>query len=273
MALKTLSKAKNYNPKYGWRPDKPDFRDFKFTGHISAAALPSFVDLRSKFPAIYNQQQLGSCTANSIAGIVEFDLIRQKLLFAGSTSYMPSRLFIYYNERVMEGTVDQDAGAEIRDGIKSINVQGVCAESEWPYNVNAFATKPPTACFTNALKNKSVYYQSINQDLADMQSCLAGGFPFSFGFTVYDSFESDAVAATGIVPMPQATESVLGGHAVAAVGYNSDTSTVNGVPAQTFIVRNSWGPYWGVNGYCFMPFVYLSNQNLSSDFWKITVMV
>jgi C1A family cysteine protease len=265
MALKT------YNPKYGWRPDKPDHRDHPFTALMAPAALPTFVDLRSNLPACYNQQQLGSCTANSIAAVVEFDLIRQKILLPNN-SYMPSRLFIYYNERVMEGTVSQDAGAEIRDGIKSINSIGVCSEPEWPYNVSKFTAKPTEKCYTDAAKFKSVAYKSINQDQNSMLSCLAGGFPFSFGFTVYDSFESDSVASNGIVPMPGAMENVLGGHAVAAVGYNTGKTTQKGVPPGYFIVRNSWGPGWGVNGYCFMPISYLTNVNLSSDFWQISVM-
>ena len=265
MALKT------YNQRLGWRPDKPDHRDHSFTALMTPAALPAFVDLRPKLPACYNQLDLGSCTANSIAAVVEFDLIRQKILLPGN-SYMPSRLFIYYNERVMEHTVSQDAGAEIRDGIKSINTLGVCAENEWPYVTSRFANKPSAKCYTDAAKFKSLAYKSVNQDMNSMKSCLAGGFPFSFGFTVYDSFMSDQVAANGIVPMPGPMENVQGGHAVAGVGYNAGTTTVNGVPPQTFIVRNSWGPFWGVKGYCFMPFAYLSDNNLSDDFWQISVM-
>jgi C1A family cysteine protease len=262
---------KSYNQKYGWRPDKPDHRDHRFAALMAPAALPTFVDLRPSFPAVFNQLQLGSCTGNAIAGLVEFDLIRQKLLFPEGT-YMPSRLFIYYNERVMEGTVSQDAGAEIRDGIKSINSVGVCSEKLWPYDTGKFAVKPPKTAFNEAAKFRSLAYQSVSQDLLSMQSCLAGGYGFAVGFSVYDSFESDAVAATGVVPMPAPSENQLGGHAVDAVGYNAGTSTVNGVPPQTFIIRNSWGPYWGVKGYCFMPFAYLTNQDLSSDFWKISVM-
>lgn len=262
---------KSYNPKYGWRPDKPDHRDHRFAALMAPAALPVFVDLRPQFPAPFNQQALGSCTGNAIAALVEFDLIRQKVVFPEHT-YMPSRLFIYYNERVMEGTVNQDAGAEIRDGIKSINSIGVCSEKLWPYDVNKFATKPPKTAFAEAAKFKSVSYQSVNQDLVSMKSCLASGVGFAFGFSVYDSFESDAVAANGIVPMPQPSENMLGGHAVDAVGYNAGNTFVNDVPPQTFICRNSWGPYWGAKGYFFMPFSYLTDQNLSSDFWKISVM-
>lgn len=259
------------NYSFGWKPQKPDFRDHKFSVHLPAAAMPSFVDLRPNFPACYNQQDLGSCTANSIAGVVEYDLIRQKILLTPG-SYMPSRLFIYYNERVMEGSVTQDAGAEIRDGIKSINSLGVCSEIDWPYVTSKFAVKPPAKAFTDALKAKSLKYAAVNQDQADMQSCLASGYPFSFGFTVYDSFMSDQVAANGIVPMPGPDESVQGGHAVVAVGYNAGKTTVNGVPPQCWIGRNSWGPFWGKKGYFFMPFAYLINPNLASDYWQISVM-
>lgn len=235
---------------------------------MAPASLPASADLRGAYPTVYNQQQLGSCTANSIAAVVEADFIKQKLPI-----WIPSRLFIYYNERVMEGTVSQDAGAEIRDGIKSINAQGVCPETEWPYNVNKFATKPTAQCYADALKYRSLSYQSVGQDLTSLKSCLAGGYGISFGFTVYESFESDQVAATGVVPMPTMLESVLGGHAVVCVGYNDTKTTLNGCPPGYFIVRNSWGPYWGKKGYCFMPYAYLTNVNLSSDFWKISVMM
>jgi C1A family cysteine protease len=261
----------SYNAKYGWRPDKPDHRDHRFAKLMAPAALPSFWDLRPQYPAPFNQLALGSCTGNAIASIVETDLIRQKKLFPAGT-YMPSRLFIYYNERVMEGTVNSDAGAEIRDGIKSIATLGVCSEKTWPYDVSKFTTKPPKTAFSEALKFKSVAYQRVNQDLLSMKSCIAGGNGFALGFSVYDSFESDAVASTGIVPMPSATENLLGGHAVVAVGYNDTTVTVNDVPPQTMICRNSWGPYWGAKGYFFMPFAYLLNDNLASDFWNISVM-
>lgn len=262
-----MSKPSILNKTYGWKPDLPDNRDHYFTAVVPPANLPTFVDLTSSFPTVYNQQSLGSCTANAIAGAIEFDQIKQKL-----PVFIPSRLFIYYNERALEGTVSEDAGAMIRDGVKTINTNGVCPETEWPYAVTKFATKPPTNCFTDALKHKAVSYQRVNQDLTSMRSCLASGYGFVVGFTVYESFESDAVAASGVVPMPTAQESVLGGHAVVAVGYNDGPNTVNGVPSRTFVCRNSWGPSWGKKGYFYMPYEYLTNSDLSDDFWKITVM-
>ena len=253
--------------RYGWNRDIPDARDHRYAASPSVMkALPTAVDLRPNAPPVYNQGQLGSCTGNAIAGAVQFERIRQKLAAAATT--VPSRLFIYYNERVIEGTVAQDSGAQIRDGIKTVAKQGACFETgkrAWPYVPAKFATKPPAACYTEAATDdKTVQYSAVPQDAAQMKGCLAEGYPFVFGFTVYESFESPAVATTCIVPMPASGESVLGGHAVVAVGYNDAT--------QQFIVRNSWGAAWGLAGYFLIPYAYLTDPNLASDFWTIRMV-
>jgi C1A family cysteine protease len=241
------------NRRYGWHPSLPDKRNRKFLR--APLPLPVGVDWTEKLPPCYDQGQLGSCTANAIAGALQF--------LQGAKPeplVMPSRLFIYYNERVMEGTVDSDAGAEIMDGIKAVNAKGVCPESEWPYDVAQFATPPTDACYTDALQELLLEYLSIdNTVLDDLKAALVQG-PVVFGFTVYDSFESDAVAQSGIVPMPDlSTESVLGGHAVLAVGYSDGT--------KVFRCRNSWGPAWGQGGYFTLPYAYLTDPNLASDAW------
>jgi C1A family cysteine protease len=240
---------------YGWRADKPDQRDHLYAAPLAGVVLPAKVDLRSGCPPVYDQGQLGSCTANAIAGALEFDQIKQQLPEA-----TPSRLFIYYNERVMEHSVASDAGAEIRDGVKSVNKQGACSELLWSYDISRFAVRPTAQCYNAALQHRSASYQRVPQSLTQMKACLASGSPIIFGFTVYESFESDAVANTGIVPMPGLHESVLGGHAVLCVGYDDST--------QRFIVRNSWGA-WGDGGYCYMPYAYLLSRSLASDFWTI----
>ncbi|HEY7157685.1 MAG TPA: C1 family peptidase [Gemmataceae bacterium] len=246
---------------YGWIRDLPDHRDVLYSAPIAQLqALPTKVDLRPQCPPVYDQGQLGSCTGNGIAGAFEFDEIKQKL----PHEFTPSRLFIYYNERVIEGTVDTDSGAQIRDGIKSVVKQGVCDEKDWPYDIAKFTKRPPATCFQNAEKHKVTSYQRLVQNLAQMKGCLASGYPFVFGFTVYDSFESDEVAKNGQVPMPAPSESVLGGHCVMAVGYDDAQSR--------FIIRNSWGTKWGMKGYCTMPYSYLSQHDLSSDFWTIRLV-
>jgi C1A family cysteine protease len=209
--------------RYGWIPDLPDHRDFVFATSPSVLAkLPSRINLTRHCPSIYDQGDIGSCTANAIGGTIQFDRMKQKL----SSSFMPSRLFIYYNERAMEHTVNEDSGAMIRDGIKSVAKQGVCSEQAWPYDPSPFPpnphlTKRPSAiCYKDALKHTAVQYQRVPRNLSQMKGCLASGYPFVIGFTVYESFESEEVAKTGIMPMPSNREQVLGGHAVMAVGFD-----------------------------------------------------
>jgi C1A family cysteine protease len=164
----------------------------------------------------------------------------------------------------MEGTVNSDSGGQIRDGIKSEAKQGDCPENLWPYDITKFAVEPPKQCYDSALKYKAINYQRLVQDLNQLKGCLASGYPFVFGFTVYPSFESPQVAQTGHAPMPAPGEQAIGGHAVMAVGYDDSN--------QWFILRNSWGTGWGMEGYFTLPYPYLLSQNLSSDFWTIRVV-
>lgn len=246
------------NKAYGWVPDLPDHRDFVYSSPPEISVrLPKKVDLTPHCPPVYDQGQLGSCTGNGVAGVLQFDALKESL----ADTSTPSRLFIYYNERVLEGTVASDSGAMIRDGIKSVASTGVCDETTWPYDIARFAETPPAACFTEAALHRAIQYSRVPQSLNQMKGCLASGYPIVFGFTVYESFESPAVAATGVVPMPAIAEKVLGGHCVVAVGYNDTTSR--------FIIRNSWGPGWGKKGYATMPYAYLMSSSLASDFWTI----
>jgi C1A family cysteine protease len=248
--------------KFGWIPDLPDMRDHLYSApQATVATLPVQVDLRANCPVVYDQGQLGSCTGNAIAGAIQFDRMKQNL----KPDFVPSRLFIYYNERVMEHTVATDAGAMIRDGIKSVAKLGVCPEvPDWPYDITKFAQKPPAKAFTDAKAHLAASYSRLLNIAPQLKGCLASGYPFVFGFSVYESFESQAVAQTGVVLMPQPTEKQIGGHAVMAVGYD-DTQ-------QRFIVRNSWSAAWGMKGYFTIPYGYLTDNNLADDFWTIRVV-
>lgn len=262
LALFGVRSAPGPNEWYGWRPDRPDHRDhsFQVPEHLTVEKLPAKVDLSPLCPAVYDQGQLGSCTANAIGAAYQFDLKKQ-----GKPDFMPSRLFIYYNERVVEGTISEDAGAEIRDGIKVLAAQGVCPEKKWPYVVSKFARKPTKVAFTEAMKHQALQYQRIdNTKIADIKACLASGYPVVFGFTVYDAFEGDEVARTGTLNLPAKSEKVQGGHAVLLVGYDDAT--------QRFLVRNSWAADWGQAGYFTMPYAYVTNANLADDFWTIRVV-
>ena len=262
MATRKLPRSIATTPtrRYGWTPQLPDHRDLLFSAGVEhLAALPAKVDLRPNCPSVCDQGELGSCTANAIAGAVQFDLMKQRL-----PVFAPSRLFIYFNERVMEHSVASDAGARIRDGIKAVAKQGVCSETVWPYDVARFAEKPPLAAYQEALGQRALQYQTVLRRITQMKGCLAAGFPFVFGFTVYTAFESKAVERTGVVDLPHGSEKMLGGHAVLAVGYDDAT--------QRFIVRNSWGAKWGRAGYFTMPYAYLLSADLASDFWTIRMM-
>lgn len=253
---------------YGWVPDRPDQRDYLYSAIRPVVRLPKKVDLREFCSIVENQGTLGSCTANALAGNLEYldrkgidqsdSVSRQDKRLTESDYTDVSRLFIYYNERVLEGTVDYDSGASLRDGIKTLRKQGACWEMTWPYLIERFDRKPPKNCYIEAKKHCIESYHRIN-NLPEMLTCLAEGYPFVFGFTVYESFQSQRVAKTGVASMPRKKEKVLGGHAVLAVGYNQKD--------ERFLVRNSWGLAWGMDGYFTMPYEYL--ETLSADFWTI----
>lgn len=241
---------------YGWVPDLPDHRDLMY-GAVRKipAKLPKSIDLRPNCSKVEDQGQLGSCTGNALVGALEFLEMKDKVPYIEL-----SRLFIYYNERVIEHSVASDSGAQIRDGIKTLAKQGVCSEKCWAYDISKFTVKPGATCYKEAAKHKITLYQRI-QTVDEMRTCLADGYPFVFGFSVYESFETQAVAKTGVVPMPKAGEKQLGGHAVVGVGYDDSK--------KRFLVRNSWGENWGIKGYFTIPYDYLANRNLSDDFWTI----
>ena len=248
-----MMKMKKIKRRYGWHKDLPDQRDFKFK---SVSTSIPVVDLRANCPVVYNQGNLGSCTANAIAGALEFEENRQKKF-----PIMPSRLFIYYNERVMENSISSDSGAQIRDGIKSVVHLGACSERLWPYIENKFANKPTVKCFKDALNFEALVYESLAGGLNDIRACLAAGFPVVFGFTVYASFES--IGKDGMMPVPKSNEKVLGGHAVLCVGYDDHK--------QVFTIRNSWGSSWGDKGYFYMPYEFMQSNN-TADFWAIKLV-
>lgn len=242
--------------RFGWRPDLPDHRDLPAPRLLTPP--PAHVDLRPLCPSVLDQGNLGSCTANAIANAHRFDQMKQ-----GKVPFGPSRLFTYFNAREMENSILSDSGSAIRDGFKSIVRQGVPSEGLWPYDVSQFAVRPPATVYDEAMNNQALVYRRVSQTLSDMRGCLALGFPFVFGFTVYDSFDA-AVAATYIASMPGQTEGILGGHAVLCVGYDT--------PRRIFIVQNSWGTSWGFNGFFGIPFDYLTNPDLASDFWMCQVV-
>lgn len=238
--------------------DTPDSRDHPYVIPKEVVAhLPLKVDLTNLMPPVYNQGQINSCTANAIAAAMEFDDIKRGVKPAKT----PSRLFIYYNERVMEGDPGKDAGGQIRDGIKSVARQGVCLEQTWRYLKANLLKKPPDVAYTRARRYKAVEYQRMTHNLDELRSCLASGYPFVFGIKVFTSFQGAAVKKTGKLDMPTKGEKAIGLHAVLAAGYDEGS--------KRFLVRNSWGKSWGIRGYFTLPYQYLLDSEISHDFWTI----
>jgi len=240
------------NRKYGWIKDKPDDRDFLFVSRL-VQILPDVVDLRPTCSSVEDQESLGSCTACALTGNLEFLIRKQNELY-----WDVSRLFIYYNERRIEGTIREDAGAMLRDGIKSLVRWGYTSETRVPYVIENFTKSPSCFVYWDASKHKISSYYSI-RNFNDRLACLADGYPFVFGIDIFESFESLTVKTTGVVPMPQTYESLLGGHAICCVGYNQND--------KTFLCRNSWGAKWGIEGYFTLPYEYV--EKYGSDFWTI----
>lgn len=249
--------------RYGFVKSKtqnPEHKSVIFRLHQNHDNIKS-VDLRSICPAVYDQGHLGSCTANAICGAYETLQIIQK----EKAPFVPSRLFVYYNEREKEGHVNEDSGAEICDGIESINKIGVCPETMWTYDISKFTMKPTDDCYTDAKLHHTLAYCKMQNTLDQLRACLISGYPFVFGFQVYESFESEEVAKTGVMPMPDVTkEKLLGGHAIMCVGYDDNK--------QQFIIRNSWSDQWGDKGYFYMPYEFITNPDFCSDFWYITLV-
>jgi C1A family cysteine protease len=234
-------------------------------------------DLVAKLPAssilkrtsdvpVYDQGQTGTCTANAIAGAVQFVELDH--------TFLPSRLFIYYQERIREGQTNstlQDSGADPIDGLLSLKGEGVCPESLWPFNPANLELAPSETALEAALQHKKFSTSHIcpagstpTHILTAIKTSIAiNSIPTLIGIAVYDSFESDTVASTGIVPMPNTqSESLLGYHEVLITGYDDSKQAV--------MVRNSWGTSWGQSGYCWMPYTYICDPDLCSQFLAVT---
>lgn len=207
------------------------------------------------------------CTAHGIAGCFQFleahDLRKSRTDTPetfGSEFTPISRMMIYAGERIIENTLNTDAGAEIRDGVKYLHKVGVCEESFWPYTKENLTKAPSAEALEKAKGHRiSSYYRLVS--LNDMLHCLSQGYPFVFGSYLMESFMSDAVARTGMVPDPKGKESPVGGHCMMCIGYDSDT--------KLFHVVNSWSDTWGIHGTCYMSYSYLANPNLTDDIWTL----
>lgn len=235
-------------------------------------------------PPVYDQLNTSSCVGNGTAGLFDYVHHKQGFPIAGAEAddpdgevanvsivdgikvlhsfLYPSRLGIYYGAREIEGDTGGDDGAEIRDGVQTVVKQGAGPESIWPFNPARVTNRPSAAYYAAAIKHEALNYTRVSQADYYIGHCLSIlGLPIVFGATVFDSFESDAVAKTGMVPMPGVDEEVAGGHCMVIVARDAKRDLYG--------VRNSWGKDWGIKGYCWIPRAYLLNGALASDFWTL----
>ncbi len=223
--------------------------------------LPPAVDLRPWYPPIMDQGDLGTCVENGGTGALRWHIRKM----AGKSDDPLSRLYAYFRVRELEGTIDEDAGGEIRNFIKIVKKFGIPHEVDWPYDVAKFKQSPPSGLEDRTQLFGSLQYERVPVTAHDLKAALAGGFPVVIGITLFDSFESDAVEKTGLVPMPEPNEEEVGGHCMCAVGY--------GQKPGTFTVANSWSWDWGDKGFCFIPEAYLGSSKYGSDYWVIKNVV
>ena len=240
---------------YGWKRSPEDLRD-KVADPAGLAILPE-VDLRQSpaMPVVYDQGQLGSCTANAVAAALQFDCSLDRRLQGRGNCHRRARLDIYNGERMLEGDpADQDTGAYGRDGFKYAQQTGVLLESVWPYDISTFAGPPPSG--RRHLLTKP--YAAVTQDVDHIKAVLSNQQTVAIGFDVYSAFE-DTTGTTGYLDKPRRGESHLGGHEVLIVGYLASEPDYA-------LVRNSWGAGWGpLGGYFLMEWDYVTDPYLCGD--------
>lgn len=230
-----------------------DERDYIIDVPRTKDLLPIVVDMSKEMPPVLDQGSNGSCAAHASAVILQYLLKKGPL----------SRLYMYYTTRVFieKSAPSEDTGVYLRDICKAIQKYYVCDEKLWPYNINKFTEAPPLNAFKEARIKKLNYYK-VPQDLVVLQTLLSQHMPILIGVLIYASFESEEAMKTGVIPLPDKKEELLGGHALALVGYNNDK--------KTFLVQNSWGIKVGQKGFFELPFEYLLDPELSGDFWTFS---
>ena len=268
---------------FGWLPDLPDSRDYtKDSPKIAPllaktpSSVPSSVDLRPFCTPVFDQGNLGSCTANAAAGLLGYHNRRS----FGKDAPL-SRLFIYKATRDLMQAVG-DSGAYIRTAMGSLALCGAPPEKYWAYDAAQLDSAPPAFCYSYASNYQALSYFRLDEKaagipnkekgatLAEIKQTLAGSLPAMFGFRVYESIKG--ATADGKIPYPARGESLLGGHAVLAVGYDDEMKIASGGGAGgnetvgAFLIRNSWGDGWGERGYGWLPYEYLLG-GLAEDWW------
>jgi C1A family cysteine protease len=232
--------------------------DWKYRPRSSIVRqLPAVVDLRRHCPPVYDQLHLNSCSANAIAAALRYSELREGRPQVSS----PSRLFIYYNERVLAGVIGSNSAVPLRDGFRTIAKIGACPEPLWPYLVRRFRRHPAPPCYHQSQLHRAIAYYRIRRAVSQLRACLAEGYPFVMALAVHQSMMSRQVRRSGFVPVPTRRDPLRGGHAVLAIGYDHAKRVI--------AFRNSWGAAWGDHGNGYLPYDFFASPDLTWDFWTM----
>lgn len=242
--------------------------------NVSTATLNRFVDLSRLFPPCFDQGSLGSCVAQSYVAVVSYLYkVRGR---RNAPHFLGSALFLYYNSRALRKSTNVDSGAYLVDGIRAMVKWGVSSDACWRYRISKFKQRAPNRCYREAKRRVCRGYANMyNKNLQVLKQNLLSGLPIVVGIAIFDPFESAQVATTGIVPMPKPSDRFLGGHAVVIVGFSDDFNTSGRERGVTgyFLVRNSWGTRWGVQGgHFWIPYEYVLSNYYTSEMWIVSAM-
>lgn len=251
-------------PAYGWRRQRPDKRDLRLA--MPTGAIPASSDNGALIPRVFGQGNIGSCVANVVA--LQVMIARAA---AGFAPFTPSRLWLYFEGRAVERSQAMDVGMEPRDAYRVLTAMGICAEDlpakpgRWLYNPSMFSVAPTQDTIFAAAHHRAGAYHAVPAGLDPLRATLAGGLTVAAGISCFESFESERVLATGEVVLPGADEGYLGGHDILLYGHDD--------ARRVFLWQNSWGVNYGKGGRGTIPYDYIADPDLASDFWVLTRMM
>jgi hypothetical protein len=255
---------------YGHIPSPPDFRDIHFSHtHEKVTNVPPALNWLQFMGPVNDQKSEGCCTGEAAHYMRQFLTAK----WVRPQIFVPlSPQFIYQNAVILDGGDPRtDPGATVRSAVQSLQKYGACPEVDEPFNPTTPGVLPTMTDYQDGLQYVAGVYKGL-YSLHDIRQCIASGFVFNMGFEVMESFESDAMAATGLMSMPLATENVMGGHAVCAFGYDDNFVFPGTTLKGALLIRNSWGAGWGNNGNFYMPYAYLSSGRVS-EAWMIHLSI
>lgn len=254
-----MSFFSGYKPSPHVASDKPfDLVKPALVGLAESAAGQEHVI--AEHTPISDQLTLNSCVANAVCDLLEVVIGLED----PSKVVQLSRLHLYWDARSYTRDTGKDEGTFIRNAIDSLRTLGVCREDVWPYvPANVFA-QPPIRAYKESLDNKiSAYYRVLGTGgarLDGVEAAIRANHPVTVAAPVDNTF----VAYRGGGKVFDAPSSWVGFHAMIIVGVR-----VNNRGEREFLLRNSWGPYWGDGGRVWVSSGFLGSTNVD-DCWVIT---